>query len=269
METAEVGRNSWTDSATVRHATPEQTAFYAEQGYLKFGRIFTEREMDTLRQHVDEMIAALPEGKRPEEMDVPHFADPWLFRYLADDRVLDVIQDFIGPDIVLWSSHFIAKPRGDGRAVPWHTDGAYWNKRLDPMRVITLWLAVDESTIENGCMRVIPGSHRKFRAHIDAYQAVDRAQNVFSSRIPPEMIEEERAVNLDLAVGECHFHDAWTIHGSNPNHSEKRRCGYTMRYMPANAVMSNESRYRTHYIYLLRGRDRTGGKNDYAPVPAN
>src|SRR5205807_3154949 len=138
-------------------------------------RIFDEREMAALREHVDQMIAALPEGKRPEEMDRPHFEDPWLFRYLAHPRVLDVIEDFIGPDIVLWSSHFIAKPRGDGKAVPWHTDGSYWGERLEPMKVITLWLAVDESTVENGCMRVIPGSHIAYQAHIDNYIPVDKS----------------------------------------------------------------------------------------------
>src|SRR5437588_7822508 len=79
------------DWETVRHATPEQVAFYRENGYLKFGRIFTSAEMEALREHVDQMIAALPEGKRPEEMDRPHFEDAWLFRYLADPRVLDVI----------------------------------------------------------------------------------------------------------------------------------------------------------------------------------
>ena len=260
-------RTTWNDSETVRHATPEQAAFYREEGYLKFGRIFTQNEMDALRAHVDEMIAALPEGKRPEEMDVPHFEDPWLFRYLADERVLDVIEDFIGPDIVLWSSHFIAKPKGDGRAVPWHTDGAYWRKRLDPMHVITLWLAVDESVLENGCMRVIPGSHRTYQAHIDSYQPGDRATNVFHSRIPVELIEEDRAVNVELAVGECSFHDAWTIHGSNPNFSNQRRCGYTMRYIPASAVLQWEGWNRSHHIYLLRGQDRTGGSNNYTPIP--
>src|SRR5579859_5189844 len=186
MTTLPVNADTWSDAETVRHATPAQVAFYREQGYLKFGRIFTMAEMNALRQHVDEMIAALPEGKRPEEMDVPHFQDPWLFRYLTDARVLDVIEDFIGPDIVLWSSHFIAKPRGDGRAVPWHTDGAYWHNRLDPMEVITLWLAVDPSIVANGCMRVLPGSHTSYRAAIDAYQPVDRKDNVFHARIPPE-----------------------------------------------------------------------------------
>src|SRR5205807_102628 len=83
----------------VGRATPEQVAFFREQGYLKFGRIFTEDELTTLRQHVDDMIASLPPGQRPEGMDRPHFTDAWLFRYLTHSRVLDVIEDFIGPDI--------------------------------------------------------------------------------------------------------------------------------------------------------------------------
>lgn len=261
-----IASESW---ETIRQVTPEQVAFFRNEGYQKLGRIFTRAEMDTLRTHVDEMIAALPSDKRPEEMDVPHFQDPRLFRYLADPRVLDVIEAFIGPDIVLWSSHFIAKPRGDGKAVPWHTDGAYWNKRLEPMDVITLWLAVDESTVENGCMRVIPGSHRDIRAAIESYEAVDGSRNVFSTRIKPEMMDESKAVNLELAVGECHFHDAWTIHGSNPNHSTKRRCGYTMRYMPANVIHHERSDFKhgKHHVYLLRGEDRTGGRTDYSPIP--
>ena len=253
---------------TVGHATPEQVDFYRRNGYLKFGRIFTRPEMDALREHVDAMIAALPEGKRPEAMDVPHFTDPWLFRYLVHPRVLDVIEDFLGPDIALWSSHFIAKPRGDGKAVPWHTDGAYWRNRLQPMKVITLWLAVDPSTRENGCMRVIPGSHLH-AVGIESYAPVDRERHVFGEEIKPEFVDESQAVDLELQVGECHFHDAWTAHSSTPNASSIRRCGYTMRYMPASAVFDPEDNWsRGHRIYLVRGRDRSGGRNRYAEVPA-
>jgi ectoine hydroxylase-related dioxygenase (phytanoyl-CoA dioxygenase family) len=135
------------------------------------------------------------------------------------------------------------------------------------MEVVTLWLAVDESTVENGCMRVIPGSHRAFRAAMDAYEEVDRSKNVFHARLRSELIDESKAVDLELAVGECHFHDAWTIHGSNPNPSPKRRCGYTMRYMPAYVRMHQQSGNSIHKIYLLRGQDRTGGQNNYSPVP--
>lgn len=251
----------------LNHATPEEVQFYRQNGYLKFGQIFTDEELSALRQHVDEMIAALPQGKRPEAMDVPHFEDPWLFRYLTHPRVLDVIQDFIGPDIILWSSHFIAKPGGDGRAVPWHTDGAYWRTLLVPMEVITLWLAVDESTRENGCMRVIPGSHRQPAVSMDAYEPVDPSKNVFGAELKQELIDASIAVDLELKVGDCHFHDAWTVHNSAPNVSPRRRCGYTMRYMPAHVVFHPDDWARNHRIYLVRGEDRTGGQNAYAPVP--
>ncbi|MCC6446187.1 MAG: phytanoyl-CoA dioxygenase family protein [Armatimonadetes bacterium] len=252
----------------VDRVSPEQAAFYRENGYLKFGRIFTREEMAALKEHVDAMIAALPPGKRPEAMDRPHFEDPWLFRYLTHPRVLDVIEAFIGPDIVLWSSHFIAKPGGDGRAVPWHTDGAYWGQALEPMEVITLWLAVDESTTENGCMRVIPGSHKNRSDSLRNYEAVDHDQNVFGQELRPEFIDESKAVNLELAPGECHFHDAWTAHNSAPNLSGKRRCGYTMRYMPAH-VRYHPGTLGEHHIYLLRGQDRADGHNVYTPVPGN
>jgi chlorinating enzyme len=259
---------SQTESSLAPLPSPEEVLFYQEHGYLKYGQIFRTAELDALRGWVDRKIAGLPPGRRPEGMDVPHFDDPWLFRYLAHPRVLDVIERFIGPDIVLWSSHFIAKPGEDGRAVPWHTDGAYWGAVLQPMQVVTLWLAVDASTRDNGCMRVIAGSHRGDRAARDAYEAVDQEQHVFHARLPAGLVDESRAVDLELAPGECHFHDAWTVHSSDPNRSGRRRCGYTMRYMPAHVVFQpGEWRHRPHRVYLFRGQDRTGGRTSYTPVP--
>jgi len=76
--------------------------------------------------------------------------------------VLDVIQILSGPDIALWSSHFIAKPQGDGKAVPWHTAGAYWRNRAQPDETLLHYgWRWTKSSVENGCMRVIPGSHRE------------------------------------------------------------------------------------------------------------
>ena len=256
------GDEHWETETTV---TDDRVTFYKESGYLKFGRIFTKTEIDELREHVDEMIASLPEGKRPEQMDVPHFDDPFLFRYLAHPRVLDVIERFIGPDIALWSSHFISKRTTDGLAVPWHQDGVYWGARLQPMEVITMWLAVDESAIENGCMRVIPGSHKLRDRRYE--EVADPKASLFGREIIAKDLDSARAVDLELRVGECHFHDAFTAHGSNPNTSQKRRCGYTMRYMPTSTRFNGVSWNRQHHIYLLRGEDRTDGFNTYTPLP--
>ncbi len=252
---------SWETQTTV---SDEQVEFYKENGYTTYGRIFTESELDELRDYVDAMIENLPEGKRPEQMDVPHFEHPYLFKYLTHPNVLKVIERFIGPDIVLWSSHFISKREKDGMEVPWHQDGVYWGKMLEPMHVITMWLSVDESKVENGCMRVIPGSHN---LRDRRYEKVDRDNNLFGSEVVEEDLGGTKAVNLELEVGECHFHDAWTIHNSSPNISQKRRCGYTMRYMPAHVQFHGANWRRTHHIYLVKGEDRTDGYNTYEPVP--
>ena len=244
--------------------TEDQVGFYHENGYLKFGRIFTKSELDTLRNYVDQMIVNLPPETRPEQMDVPHFTNPFLFKYLTHPTVLDVIECFIGPNIVLWSSHFISKRSRDGLAVPWHQDGVYWGNRLQPMRVITMWLAVDASTVDNGCMRVIAKSHKQ--KHLQ-YKDVDTKKHLFGREIINKDLNRSEGIDLELEVGECHFHDAFTAHASNPNKSGKRRCGYTMRYMPADVKYHVDGWNHQHHIYLLRGQDQTNDFNTYQTIP--
>ena len=135
---------------------------------------------------------------------------------------------------------------------------------LEPQEVVTVWLAIDGSDKGNGCMRVIPGTH----GHgFSDYEAVEnRDENVFGTRIKQDQFDESKAVDLELAPGEFHLHHAKTIHGSNPNTSDRRRCGYTMRYMPAH-VRFHAGPGWSHHLYLVRGHDRTGGHNVYTPVP--
>ena len=82
--------------------------------------------------------------------------DPFWVRLISDDRLLDIAQEYVGPNIALFASHYISKPPADGHPVLWHQDGSYWP--LEPMEVVTLWLAVDDSLPENGCMQAIPTS---------------------------------------------------------------------------------------------------------------
>ncbi len=246
--------------------TREQIEFYRREGYLKFGQIFSTQEFLDLKRAFENILSEMPPGTRSEHLDVPHFKYPELFRYLTHPKILDVIEAFIGPDITLWSSHFISKPKGDGLPVPWHTDADYWGNRIEPMEVITLWMAIDPSTSKNGCMKVIPGSQRRKGAGL-VYTPMDHTRNVFDTGIDASQIDETLAEDLELAPGECHFHDAYTIHASNPNHSELRRCGYTMRYMPSHVVFRPVGPRDTHKVYLVRGVDRTGGKTSYSEIP--
>lgn len=235
--------------------TEEEIAFYREEGYLLYNKpVFPEAKFQALQEYFDELLSQWPKDKRPEAMDVPHFTKPKLFEWLFADEVLDLVSPFLGDDIALFASHFICKPKGDGRRVPWHEDSAYWGKRLDPMEVVTVWLALDPSTEENGCMYVIPRTQDNGYSE---YEEVDPEKHVFKREIIKGQFEETQAVPCILQPNEASLHDGKLIHGSPPNTSDLRRCGYTMRYISAATVTSAESR-EFHMTYLARGRDIAG-----------
>lgn len=238
----------------------EQVRHYHEKGYvIPTDDVFPEAKFAALRDHFEAKLAdwELNSGQRPEAMDTPHFADPKLFDWLFADEVLDLVEPIIGPDIALWSSHFICKPPRTGQRVPWHEDSAYWGTVLEPMEVCTVWLAIDPSTPENGCMRVIPETHGDGYSE---YEDVDNlAASVFATRIKQDQFNEDDAVDVVLRPGQASLHHGKIIHGSNPNTSEIRRCGYTMRYMPASVKYRPECRDINGFdIYLARGKDRAG-----------
>lgn len=235
--------------------TAEDVKFFNDQGYLlPKGKVFPEAKFKKLKECFEKLLANLPPGKRPETMDVPHFMHPELFEWLFADEVLDLIEPILGPDIALYSSHFICKPKGDGKRVPWHEDSAYWKGKLDPMEVVTVWLAIDESTPENGCMYVIPKTHREGKQGYSTYAPVDSTTSVFGNEIIKEERNDALAIPCILEEGQCSLHDAKLMHGSPPNKSQKRRCGYTMRYTSARSSLADDV-WPWHNLYLARGRN--------------
>ena len=235
-----------------------QLEHYHREGYLLYNEnVLTPGNFGRLKSHFEELLAALPPGKRPEAMDVPHFVDTKLFEWLFDKDVLDLVEPILGPDIALFSSHFICKPKGDGRRVPWHEDSAYWNTMIDRMEVVTIWLAIDQSTPRNGCMYVIPHTHNTGKKGFSDYDKVDPNKNVFTTEVTSTQRDESKAVPCILEPNQCSLHDGRLIHGSPANFSDQRRCGYTMRYISSATRLSDEAR-EYHQIYLARGRDLAG-----------
>ena len=228
----------------------QQVEQYRREGYLIYPKsIFPQEKFDALKSHFEEKLSRLADDVRPEAMDVPHFTDTRLFDWLLSDEILDLVEPLIGPDIALFSSHFICKPKGNGKKVPWHEDSFYWKGSLDPMEVVTVWLAIDPSTALNGAMQVIPRTLHGY----SEYDQVDPATNVFPTEIKKAMRDESRAVTIELQPNHASLHDGRLMHGRPPNHSQIRRCGYTMRYMSTNVKLSEKSR-EYHQIYLARGR---------------
>jgi ectoine hydroxylase-related dioxygenase (phytanoyl-CoA dioxygenase family) len=238
---------------------------YQREGYCIVDKLLEPREVDRVCEYLDPWIEEQARHMRPEHLDKPHVWDKHFLDFCSQPKLLDAVEPFIGPNIVLFSSHIISKAKGDGLAVPWHQDGNYWP--LEPMNVITLWLAIDDSTVENGCMRVIPGTHTL--GPIEHEAAENPETKVLHEQIPAGYVDQSKAVDCVIPRGGCSFHAPYIIHGSTPNTSPRRRCGYTMRFMPAETKMLRTGKFAKwfaqHPLFLLRGRDASR-TNTYANV---
>jgi ectoine hydroxylase-related dioxygenase (phytanoyl-CoA dioxygenase family) len=228
----------------------DEVEAFKERGYFLYRhQLFSPAELDQLTSIFEEH-RAVEAGKKGDEFDTPHFEDRRLLEFLLAPQVLDLVECIIGPDILLWSSHFICKDPSIGRATPWHEDSAYWMGRLDRYdKIVTVWLALDDVDRDNGCMQVIPGSHLYFGS--SSYRAVDTTVNTFKSEITD--IDLTQAVPFELRRGESSLHDGRIRHGAEPNCSDRRRLGYTMRYVSA-AVTLVPERNMGHRTWLARGR---------------
>ncbi len=239
-----------------RGLAEEELQLYRNEGYLIRDGILPPAKFDSLKEHFERRFAALAPGERPENMDVPHFTDTALFEWLLDDDVLDVVESIVGPDIALFTSHFFCKPAGDGKSVPWHTDAYFWRETIEPsVDALTIWLALDPATLENGCMHVLPGSHRQYGGK---YRGVTYDGSVFDEELDPASVDASRAVPVELQPGQCSIHSAALVHGSKANTSSIRRCGFTMRYMSTHVRFNHENVGDRHQIYLARGKDHAG-----------
>ncbi len=247
----------------IDQATAEQ---YHKDGYILFDQpLFSEEKFARLSAIFESLAANIGEDKRTDELDKPHFTDPRLFEFLMADEVLDIVEPLIGPNIGLWSSHFIAKEPYVGRATPWHEDSTYWKGRLDSMdKIVTVWLAIDKVDRENGCMRVIPGTHTN---GFSDYEDVDKANNTFGSEIRADQIDESQAVYFELEPGFASLHDGRIIHGAEANTSPRRRAGYTMRYFSMDMKFNpNAKGNETHKLWLCRGANVADNPIEPTPV---
>lgn len=206
-------------------------------------------------------------GKRYPDVRPEHLhhhmlvGDPFMHRLVGDARLLDIAEQFLGPHIALFAAHYIAKRPFTGQAVGWHQDGSYWP--LEPMEVTTLWVAGSDSTVENGCMRVIPGTqHNRLLTRQDMIK-MDKEGYVLDLGIHPDDIDESQAVDIELKAGDISIHNPTIIHGSNANHSDQWRVGLTLRYIPTTTLVKNEK----HESILLRGQAAAGVNNQYAARP--
>lgn len=189
------------------------------------GKVFGETSFARLKHEFEQMLIRLPDGERPEYMDTPHFANHRLLEWALAPEVLDLVEPILGEDILLFSTHFICKPPKIGLRFSWHQDYVYWLSMLDSIEVVTVWLAIDSASAQNGGMFFIPRKHtRDACEHADPHLAAQQ-RNRYLTTIMKSGEIHKLAVACQLQPNECSIHDAYTLHASAENTTNERRCG--------------------------------------------
>ena len=226
------------DSATVDRLT-QQTARIAS-GTAPFPRELLELEPDADRLE----LAPLRKINRC------HYHDDVFAAHAAHPGILDVIEALIGPDIKVFDSQLFMKPPG-GIEKPWHQDSAYFP--LDPQIVVTCWTALDDVTLENGCLNVIVGSHREgILDHDQEWQIGSRRD----MQVPEAKIDDDRSRSITLRSGGCSFHHGILLHRSGPNQTRESRRGLAVHYIPGNCRWIGPPEEADEF-QVVRGRDTT------------
>lgn len=209
--------------------TPEQVAGFNRDGYLMPFRVFTGAEVADLRRYFDGLLGLyVAEGKDSYSISSAHLRHGRVWDVLTNPRVVAIVADLLGPDVVGWGAHFFCKMPNDGKAVSWHQDASYWP--LTPSRAVTVWLAIDDADRGNACMRYIPRTH--VLGHLTWRLSEADEANVLNQTVP-DVDKFGAPVDVVLNAGEAAVHSDLLLHGSEANRSPRRRCGLTLRYTPS------------------------------------
>jgi len=204
--------------------TDRQIADFARDGFLSPVRVFREDEAQASRAELEAAEAQWPESLAAANRNNAHLVHAFFDKLTHDPRLLDVIEDLMGPDLLVAGTVlFVKEPHGAG-FISWHQDGTYMG--LEPDDGVTAWIALTPSNTDNGCMYMLPGSHKQgIRPHHDRFHD----DNLLTRGQEIDGIDESKAVPLVLAPGEVSFHHTRTIHGSHPNRTGDRRIGFAVQ----------------------------------------
>ncbi len=233
-------------------------------GYAAGIRVAEQADVIRHRRLFDEVEAREGRAKCQKGLFDTHFTLPFVWELATLPTILDHVETIIGSNILLMGSHFFCKYGPSDAFVAWHQDVTYWG--LEPPLAVSAWYAIDDSDAGNGCMQVIPRTHREgLRAH---GKSADPSANLLSinQEVPVDESEISQVVNIELKAGEISLHDGLTVHGSQPNRSTRRRCGLAMIYLPTFVRQAEQNSLGTRWAaVLVRGENREQNFADRPP----
>lgn len=233
-----------------KRLSQEKIEYYNTNGFLGPIDLLTPEEVLEVRRHVEEVEAKLGTQIQKRCQIKAHLPFPFLTELISHPRLLDAVEDLIGPDILCWGASFFQKEASDKTFVSWHQDSTYYG--IDPPDTLTAWLAISEASIASGCMRFIPGSQNK---GLYSHDELKTSENLLSRGQTVKGIDESKAVFVPLKAGQFSFHKEDTLHASHPNTTNDRRIGLSIHYV---APHIRETNFPGASAMLLRGEDKYG-----------
>src|SRR6266508_981362 len=201
---------------------------YVRDGILFPVQVLPVARASALRRAFEDLEESL--GGRPEPTRWTNLCFPWAYDLTMQPSVLDSVEALLGPEIIVLGAMILCKHPGHDAYVAWHQDGAYAQEDAAP--ALSAWIALADSTPANGCMRVIPGSHRELLPHRDETNPANllRAGLLRAGRTVTAAVDEEQAVDVVLRAGEMSLHHNRVVHGSRANCGDDKRIGFVVRY---------------------------------------
>ncbi|XP_072279785.1 probable alpha-ketoglutarate-dependent hypophosphite dioxygenase [Pyxicephalus adspersus] len=260
------------DSSTMKVDAKNMKALYEANGYLTAIHVLDEKQLLHARQEYEKLEEKFGKEYTQYNLHNIHLEYEWVMNLASHPKLLEAITAVLGPNVILLDSRFICKyPASDvphkENTVPyvaWHQDIKYWGFEGGP--VASVWLAFDDVDSENGVLQVIPGSHK---LGILEHRIAEIPGNMLTANqeIPKHLVNIEDLVECPLKAGQMSVHDGLTVHASEPNMSERRRCGFVIRYVPTTAYpIQDPERPRTFpATVLVAGSDENHHFQNHAP----
>jgi ectoine hydroxylase-related dioxygenase (phytanoyl-CoA dioxygenase family) len=223
-----------------------QKTFFQENGYLPYGRVLTDAEVALLRQRCEDIACGRMDHVPPryiqseaafsgssaagsERLDqirkMTHlcYFDELFENTARKAEIVDVIEALLGPNIKLYCDQLMMKPRYNGTVTGWHQDSVAW-PQFAPQNQVSCWVALDDATVENGCMTVIPGSHNWGPISSEKRDAF------MDNPLVPDPLP------VEVKAGSCMFHHGLNFHRTGANSTPHRRRGLALHYMPSETL---------------------------------
>jgi len=227
----------------------EEVKQFHQNGFHGPFTVHSPGEMEKIRNVIDSTVLPTEGPNKKVNTTMRHLDKKVIYDLCTHEEITGRIRGILGPHLLLWAGTMWNKMPG-GKEIPWHQDLNYWP--IEPIINLTAWIAVDEVKVENSCLELIPGSHKKIIPHIKT------EGKWFQEEADPNYFDTNERVQFPMQPGQCILFNEKLLHHSEPNHSSLRRLAIAPRFTIPIVRIDHDALFPGHAAILVRGEDYMG-----------